>query len=314
MSKDASFRRAEDSDLRPAYAVFRRSLLDYLLRLAVIDEETAKNDSVDAAWQRQSQWIVHLWNTAAENWVAVDASGAVIGWAMSVARDGHLELTHFFVEPGIQSKGVGRGLIECAFPGRPGLRKSIAATQDPRALSLYLRAGVNYVTTAGEFVLAPRRRAPAADIAFQNVKPTDESVEAIAGIERGVLGFRRDADIRFLLGQRPAWLALRDGEPVGFAFGAQSGATGDAGLPAPSGPMAALDPNDVPALIDHVTSEAEKSGIGDISVLAPFANQSAVRHLLARGAKIDPFYIKVLASDGDMKLDRWLHTMPMFIL
>ena len=35
---------------------------------------------------------------------------------------------------------------------------------------------------------------------------------------------------------------------------------------------------------------------------------------IARGGKIDPFDVKVLASDNSMRLDRWIHTRPPFIL
>lgn len=313
MNKAITVRPATISDMRPAYAVFRRSIYDYLLRIALIDAETAAKASVDEAWRRQAPWIGHLWNSAAENWVAENDDGVIVGWAMSVERDDHLELTHFFVEPGIQSKGIGKHLIARAFPEGRGAHKSISATQDPRALSLYLRSGVNYVTTAAEFVLTPALREPQAGLAFREAEAAAGDADAIARIEKRVLGFRRDADVSFLLRQRKAWLAMRGGEPVGFAFGVQPETTSTSGFPLLSGPMAALDPRDVPALIDQVTSEAARLGNGEFSVLTPFTNHQAVSHLLARGAKIDPFYVKVLSS-GSMKLDRWIHTGPMFIL
>ena len=103
-------------DIRPAYAVFRRSLFDYLFRQSLMDETTAKDPPIESDWRRQSAWIEHLWASAAENWVAQDAAGCIVGWAMSVERDSHLELTHFFVDPGVQAKGIGRSLIQRAFP------------------------------------------------------------------------------------------------------------------------------------------------------------------------------------------------------
>ncbi len=63
-----------------------------------------------------------------------------------------------------------------------------------------------------------------------------------------------------------------------------------------SGPIAALDPGDMPALLDHVEREAHASGFEELYFSVPMDNNVAVRHLLARGFKIDPFYIKVLAD------------------
>jgi hypothetical protein len=47
-------------DLRAAYAVFRRSLFDYLLRIGQIDAATAANPAIDEAWLRQGPWVEHL--------------------------------------------------------------------------------------------------------------------------------------------------------------------------------------------------------------------------------------------------------------
>ncbi|MEO7230785.1 MAG: hypothetical protein ABIZ30_09370, partial [Candidatus Limnocylindrales bacterium] len=61
------FRVATKSDMQPAYAVFRRSLFDYLFRMALVDEATAKDPPIESAWASQGPWIDHLWATAAEN-------------------------------------------------------------------------------------------------------------------------------------------------------------------------------------------------------------------------------------------------------
>ncbi|MBM3520508.1 MAG: hypothetical protein FJX63_07040 [Alphaproteobacteria bacterium] len=70
----------------------------------------------------------------------------------------------------------------------------------------------------------------------------------------------------------------------------------------------------MPALLDHVTSEAAKAGEQEFSFQVPFINRIAVRHLLGRGGKIEPFYVEILASGDAMRLDRWIHTTPMYIL
>ena len=314
MTEDILYRPATMDDIAPAYAVFRRSIFDYLFRLGMVDEATAKDPPIEASWKRLSTWMEHLWRSAAENWVAVDAAGCVVGWAMSVQRDGHLELTHFFVEPGVQAKGIGQSLIKRTFPDGRARHKLIIATQDTRALSLYLRFGVSYVTTSAEFVIMPRRIEPMTDLVFERVGANNAAVEAIALLERATLGYRRDVDTRFLLGLRPAWLARRAGSVVGFAFGPQPKVPDSDWQITVSGPITALDVHDLPAILDHVIDSAAAAGDGEFSILVPLINRVAVAHLLARGGKIDPFYVKILASKDSMRLERWIHTNPAFIM
>lgn len=125
-SPGITYRPLVGADIPAAYAVFRRSLFDYLLRIGMVDAATAADPPIESAWQSQGPWVEHLSRTAAENWVAEDGAGRVIGWAMSVERDGVLELTHLFVEPGVQAGGVGRALLDRAFP------RARTASGDPR--------------------------------------------------------------------------------------------------------------------------------------------------------------------------------------
>lgn len=313
MTNAISLRTARDTDLPAAYALFRRSIYDYLFRVGFVDEAAAKNPPVESSWKRQGAWMNHLWGTAAENWVAEDAAGGLVGWAMSVIRDGHLELAMFFVAPDVQSRGIGRELLARAFPDGRAREKSIVATQDERALSLYLRSGVHHRTTALDVKLVAGPVAPATDLVFERLAPGPEAVSAIGALEREVLGFRRDEDIGFLLGLRPAFLARRGGTPAGYAFGIQPNPPDADDFEPTAGPMGALDPADVPALIDHVTREGPE-GQG-FFITVPMANRIALDHLLrARGGRLDPFYLMILCSDDAARFDRYVHTSPSFIL
>jgi GNAT superfamily N-acetyltransferase len=315
MTHNIFFRRAKKGDIQAVHALFYRSLYDYLFRIAMVDKETANNPPIASGWQKHSAWFEHLWKSAAENWVAEDGNKRVVGWAMSVERNDHLELTHFFVEPGIQAKGIGGELIKRAFPDNLAHHKAIIATQDTRALALYLRSGVNYITTSVDLIINPHRIEPATDLLFHSVDANDDAaVEAIAALELAVLGNRRDIDTRFLLGLRPTWLARRAGSVVGFAFGAQPKLPDSDDQPSSCGPITATDASDVPAILDHVINAAAAKMEDRIRFAVPLVNHIAVTHLLLRGARIDPFYVSILASENSMRLDRWIHTTPLFIM
>jgi hypothetical protein len=79
MLDEILYRPATMDDIRPAYAVFRRSLYQYLFRQAVIDETAAKDPPIEVDWKRHSVWIEHLWGSAAEIWIAEDAAGMTDG-------------------------------------------------------------------------------------------------------------------------------------------------------------------------------------------------------------------------------------------
>jgi GNAT superfamily N-acetyltransferase len=298
-------RPATPTDMRGAFAVFRRSIAVYLHRLGVLESPEVTEAMLDELWVQRRPWVEHLWRTAAENWIAVDEAGRPIGWAMSVERDGHLELTFFFVDPAVQSKGVGGALLERAFPLGRGQHRAIIATQDPRALSRYLRQGVRFVTSIVDFEAAPRAVELDTDLVFERLAPDDESVRRIGDIEAELIGHRRDIDVRFMLEQRPAWLARRDGRGVAFAFGAADELTG---------PMGALDPIDIPALLAHVETAAAADSIQNIYFSTPLANDAAVRHLLSRGYRLDPFVAALLTDDLSLRMDRWIMCGLSYIL
>jgi GNAT superfamily N-acetyltransferase len=298
-------RPAEDADMRAAFAVFRRAIMAYVHQHGIVDSPVVTDGMLDEGWALRGPFIEHLWRSAAHNWLAEDETGSTIGWAMSIERGAMLELTHFFVDPGIQSKGVGRALLERAFPADHAGHRSIVATQDPRALSLYLRAGVRFVTTVADFEARPTPVRVDTDLEFEALDASTESASVIAGVEAAILGHTREIDSRFLLGERPAWVARRGGTLAGFAFGCRDELTG---------PIGALDPADIPALLAHVETQAAAAGATNVYFSTPLVNDTAVRHLLGRGFQLDPFVVAVLADDRSMQLDRWIHTGLSYIL
>lgn len=303
-------RPAADADIMAAYQVFRRALFGYLHRLGMASEDEARDPPVASAWSRQEDWIRHLWSSASENWVAADGGGRIVGWAMSTDRDGHLELTHFFVDPACAGQGIGSALLARALPEGHDGHRTIVATQDPSALSVYLRAGLGFVTTSADVVVRAGPTSPSASLAFRRAGEAD--IDVIGNLDRAILGFRRDRDIAFLMENRPGWVAERDGRPVAYAFGAQPIPESASDHMPTCGPMAVLDAEDVAALLDHVIGTAP-AGV-DMAICLPMANGNALRHLLSRGGRIDPFYVAILSSDPGMAMDRYVHTSPSFIL
>ncbi len=173
-------------------------------------------------------------------------------------------------------------------------------------MSRYLRAGVRFITSIVDFETKPRLVTPDTDLEFERLDPSSPaSIDLIASVEAELLGHRREVDTAFLLEQRPAWIARRGGIIAGFAFGWRDELTG---------PIGALDPRDIPALLDLVENEAAERGAPNLYFSTPLDNHTAVEHLLARGYTIDPFVASLLADAHWLKTDRWIHTGISYIV
>ncbi len=296
-----NYRKFEPEDRLPVYRLFRDSIWHYMQHLGIVqpDEEY----DLEENYRRQQGLYLHLEKTAAEDWVAEDEHHEVAGWARSIERDGHLQLTHFFVSPGAQSGGIGRSLLERAFPLDRGRQRSIIATTNPNALSLYLRQDVQFQSMAIGFTGAPRIRETPAGVSIQRAEPGAATLAQLLAIDSKVLGFERSADLEFFMRQQPVYLCHRDGQLAGYAFGSDGNS---------SGPAAALAPQDLPALLQQIETSACAAGIDELGLMIPAVASAAVSWALASGYRIDPFY-EVLLAKTPMQLDRYLLSESTFL-
>jgi len=213
------------------------------------------------------------------------------------------ELTEFFVLPAEQAKGVGRALLERAFPPGRGEVRSIIATTDVRALTRYYAAGV-----AARFPLltvsrSPRPRAGDA-LPLEPIRIDSASARLLAEVsvmERSILDYSRGEDgLSWLLESREGYVYRRDGESVGFAFVGRDGA----------GPMGALDPEDQPALLRHVEGRAAALGADRLTLEVPGVNSVAMRYLMAEGFRLDPWVNLLMSSRPFGQFDRFIAFSP----
>jgi GNAT superfamily N-acetyltransferase len=250
---------------------------------------TPLSGSQDEWWSGGQSLQRFLADHAAEWWVAEDASdGALIGFARSIERGGLLELAEFFVAPARQSAGVGAALLDRAFPLDRGDIRSIIATTDVRALSRYYRAGTVARFPMWTLIGAPAATPASGDLAADPIDvASDADMRTVSAIDASVLEYsRRESEIQWLLESREGFLYRRNGDGVGFAF------VGPGGV----GPIAVLDADDLPTVLLHVETRAAAVGITLLDFQVPAPNEVAMRHLLSRGFRLDP-WINVLMSN-----------------
>lgn len=298
MTSEPAIRRAMAEDMESCHEVMWRSVTDFGRRNGTPLEGTASD------WWASSERLQRFLAThAAEWWVAEEPdAGSIIGYGRSIERGGLFELTEFFVVPTSQSRGIGKALIEHVFPAGRGDIRSIIATTDVRALSRYYAAG-----TVARFPLLTLTGTPADAGPGDDLKPRRLDVDADADlhaqreIERSILDSARGEDeVRWLLEDREGYLYVREDGIVGFAFVGKSGV----------GPIAALDPVDLPDILLHVEGRASELGIERLELQVPAPNEIATRHLLGRGFRLDPWVNLLMSNRPFGRFDRVISFGP----
>jgi GNAT superfamily N-acetyltransferase len=296
-----TLRRAAPDDTDACHRVMWHAITDLARRHGMPMEGTA-----DEWWKSSAPQLTYLSRAAAEWWVAEDAAtGSVVGYARSLERGGLFELTEFFVHPGQQAKGVGRALLACAFPVGRGEVRSIIATTDVRALGRYY--GADAVPRFPMLTLTGAPADPGA-VGGLEVVPIDGAAAGqladVAAVEHAVLGYPRgEAELRWILERREVYLHRRGGAVVGFAFVGREGA----------GPIAALEADDLAAVLLHVEGRAHALGVDRLSLQVPGPNAVAVRHLLGRGFRIDPWVNRLMSNRPFGPFDRFIAFSPLFL-
>jgi GNAT superfamily N-acetyltransferase len=298
MTESATLRRGTPADTPAIFEVFLASVRDLAKRLGTPWEATDADIR-----ERLAPLVEHIGAHAAEWWIAESPDGEIVGYARSIERGGLLELTEFFVHPDRQSAGVGTALLERAFPAGRGEVRAIIATTDLRAQARYYRAG-----TVARFpiVSIEGRPRPAAttDPSIEAIRAGVADMETLRDLERRVLEFDRGEEFGWLLERREGWIYQRGGRPIGFAF---IGADG-------SGPIATLEAEDQAPILRHIETRAAEIGVPLLSLEVPMINGVAMRHLLDRGFRIDPFLTLLMSNRPFGQFDRYVGFSPPFIL
>jgi GNAT superfamily N-acetyltransferase len=294
------YRRATSDDAVACHDLMWESVTDLGRR-----QGTPLEGSATDWWHSAEPLHRQLAQIAAEWWVAEETgSDRLVGFARSIERDGLLELTEFFVRPDQQSRGIGKALLERVFPAGRGTVRSIVATSDVRAQARYYAAG-----TVARFPLFTLGGVPGNPKPIHEVKAElidgERAIEAQRAIERTVLGHRRsDDEISWLLDRRQGHLYRRADQVIGFSFLGRDGA----------GPMAALEPSDLPTILLHVEGLARTIGLERLELQVPAPNAIAIRHLMGRGYRFDS-WINFLMSDRPFgQFDRFIPFGPPLFL
>ena len=296
------FRPGTPDDTHTCYEIFEIAV-DDLGRRTGGDANSTAGDP--AAFDTRRPLFDHLAATGDLWWIAEgEATNRAIGYARSIVRDGVRELTEFFVLPYAQSAGVGRGLLERAFPAQGVRHRAIIATIDTRAIARYLAAGLDARLPMIGWDGPPSYAPLESDLERERIDPRAVPVDELAAIDLSILDFRRDVDHRWLATQREGWVYRRAGNAVGYGYHPSRAGWG--------GPYAALSPTDLPVLLADAEAAAARAGHAFTTFDTPTIARPAIDHLLARGYRVDPFVMLLFTDGPTERLDRYVLTSPPF--
>ena len=303
MSVAVTIRPGDPADSRAVFDVFLPAVNDLARRLG-----SPWDPQPEELWARLEPMFAMLADEAAEWWVAeASDTGSVIGHARSIERDGLFELSEFFVLPERQAAGIGRQLLERAFPAERGEVRAIIATTDARAQARYYAAG-----TAARFPILSLTGPPGVatgagplDGTLEAQPATPDDIGPMNELERSVLGFARGREFGCLFVHRDGFVYRRRARLAGYAFIGPRGGIG---------PVAAAEPADLPGMLDHLERMAADRQLAELTVDVPGPNEAALRHLIARRLKIDSSLTLFMSSRPFGQFDRFIGFSPPFVL
>jgi len=305
MSVTIEIRPGTSKDLFSAFVVFRLALyrLNQSLELAS-PEDKPSPESFSAHFEIFRTYTEHLTQTADQFWVAED-EGEIIGFSRSILRDGIRQLSELFVHPDKQSQGVGKRLLESAFPSDSVNNRVIIASPDVRAVTRYLKSGVKIRFTIYDWGRKPEIVPFETDLSIEPFSASPENLAILNSIDQTILGYTREVDHIWLSKNRHGHFYRRNENVVGYSYVSNR-----------VGPIAMLHNNDFHIALAHVESEMTKyidDVFNEFFVTIPMINTAAVEYVLKRGCQTTPFLEHFMSDKPLGQYENYIFMDPPFI-
>jgi GNAT superfamily N-acetyltransferase len=152
-------------------------------------EKELTDERIRGDWARQRSIVEFIASQPGGRYLIAENGSGPVGYARTVRFEGMEELTELMVLPDHQRQGIGRQLLEIAWPGDPSpeLGRVVVASGAPSDLSLYTEFGV--MPVAGHWHMRQRTEVYLAHRA-QEMDTTDPGVHVLKA-DRAVKEWQR---------------------------------------------------------------------------------------------------------------------------
>jgi GNAT superfamily N-acetyltransferase len=189
--EELTFRDGSVSDLETTFGLSERAVHDSAVRQGVIPASVELTDEhIRRDWTRQRSIVEFIASQPGGRYlIAENGAGGPIGYARTVRFEGMEELTELMVLPDHQRRGIGRQLLELAWPGDPSpeMGRVVVAGGAASDLSLYTEFGV--MPVAGHWHMRQSTEVYLAHRA-QEIDTTDPGVHVLKA-DRAVAEWKR---------------------------------------------------------------------------------------------------------------------------
>jgi ribosomal protein S18 acetylase RimI-like enzyme len=283
---ELTFRQGEKGDIPGVGEVYRTAL------------EKVAGDHGFAGTLRSTSRLNPFYQFCLKNdpegfWVALDGDGGVAGAAMSWVRGTHWFLSHLFIRPGHQGRGIGRSLLEktlrYSVSQKCSAKSVITSAFNPVSIALYAKSGMYPQQPVYSFGGTPAKaflKAAANRVVSEGIVTGEEHIDALASIDQKLLGLpRREHHEYLLLDQKtPCHVFSRGGRICGYAYIDREGHIG---------PMATASQDLFEDMLMRTILLAHE-GSREVSMMVPGPGKTAMRVALDAGLQIQ--YPSVLMS------------------
>ncbi len=244
----------------------------------------------------------HLLATDPHSCLVADERGRVVAFGVLMVREGEAFLSFLFVLPPWQGRGLGRAIVVACLGGvgPVGRMATCAEADQPVSTGLYASLG-----------LAPREpvyllRGVLDDAALPGLphavraRPIGAdalaAVGAVGDLDLRLLGYRRPQDHAFWVGGgRQGWLFEGPDGLLGYGYAHPSGRLG---------PVAAGEPEHLPAMLGHLTRSVPV--LEGRQAVVPGAAMTALLPLMAAGLRLDGTPAIYCTDRPGPRMDRYL--------
>jgi GNAT superfamily N-acetyltransferase len=291
-----SYRHARESDLQAVSEVYWDALLDVYRRHGFDDTRGSRtvNPFYDFCLGHEPQGF----------FVAED-TGGLVGAAFSWVRGRLWFLSHLFVRPSMQGRGVGGALLELSRRyGRASgadVHAVVTMAFNTVSVGLYMRSGmypiqdIHLMSAPG-----PLQQDTTAGADWGALEPGAAGIEALDALDRRILGHSRELHHRFFMNLPGTTCRVLYNGPQAAAY-VYIHADGRIG------PACALE--GLP--FEEVIAAAGRSNVGSggLSLMVPASNRSALQAALSGGFNIILPYV-LLSSRPFGTWERYLFHSP----
>src|SRR6202011_4144023 len=164
-----------------------------------------------ASWSLRPDYIDH--ELATGTLTVCEAEGEVVGFGAVLERNGVAHLADLFISRDRLGQGIGKVILERSFT--PRSRRVTFASNDPRALPLYMRFGMVPVAPLLYLKGSPEAASRLAD---PGVTLRDSTPAEVADLDRVASGRERLQDLDFLGAHARCFSAVYRQRVIGYGF------------------------------------------------------------------------------------------------